>query len=84
MLKPVKLHNLSAVNLCVRKMCSVIDSDEADEYYRKVAEELERIAESVRFHPELDRDLSQRLREFAKQIRQDSGLCVAPDTAMLN
>lgn len=84
MLKRVKPHTLRAVFKCVREMCSIIDSDEGDEYYRKVAEELERIAESVRLHPDLDRDLSVRLREFANQIRQDSGLCAEPCTVMLN
>jgi len=65
-------------------MCYAIEDDEAEAYYRKVADELERIAEAVRLHPGLDHDLSERLREFANQIRLDTGLSCMPIGAALN
>jgi hypothetical protein len=65
-------------------MLYTIDDDEAETYYRKVADELERIAEAVRLHPDLDHDLSERLREFANQIRLDTGLYCMPLSATLN
>lgn len=65
-------------------MCYAIEDDEAQAYYRKVAEELERIAEAVRLHPDVDHALSQRLRDFANQIRQDTGQYSMPDGASMH
>ncbi|HEV2563210.1 MAG TPA: hypothetical protein VGT78_13810 [Rhizomicrobium sp.] len=65
-------------------MCYAIEDDEAEAYYRKVADELERIAEAVRLQPDLDHDLSVRLREFAHQIRLDTRLSGMPLGVTLN
>jgi hypothetical protein len=59
-------------------MSGKIDDDDPASYYKKVAEELERIANSVVAQPHLDRGLSARLLAFAQQIRRDSDLDCPP------
>ena len=65
-------------------MRELIDDEDPTLYYRKVAEELERIANSVIRHPEIDHDLSTRLRAFAEQIRRDSAIMSPPEGTTIN
>lgn len=55
-------------------MTDAIDQDDPFEYYSRIADELERIAETAMLHPAMDHELSKRLRAFAQQIRRDSGI----------
>lgn len=65
-------------------MTAKIDDDDPTTYYKKVAEELERIANSVVASPHLDRGLSARLLAFAQQIRRDSDLDFTPPGITIN
>lgn len=65
-------------------MTGKIDDEDPAIYYKKVAEELERIANSVVAHPHLDRGLSARLLAFAQQIRRDSDIDCLPLGATIN
>jgi hypothetical protein len=54
---------------------SALDSkQEADVYFERLASELESLADSMQTIRAEDRELAERLKEFAQQIRIDSGL----------
>lgn len=61
-----------------------IDEEDPTSYYKRVAEELERIANTVVAHPHLDRGLSARLLAFAQQIRRDSDIDCPPAGFTIN
>ncbi len=65
-------------------MSEPIDEENPVAYYKRVAEELERIANTVIQHPEIDRDLSARLYAFAEQIRRDSAIICVPEGCAIN
>lgn len=65
-------------------MTGKIDEDDPAIYYKRVAEELERIAKSVTEHPVVDRGLAARLFAFAEQIRRDSDIDCAPAGCTIN
>jgi hypothetical protein len=43
-------------------------------YYERIAEELEEVAQSLRNRPEMNHHAAERLREIARNIRQDAKL----------
>ena len=52
--------------------------DEANRYFERIAAELDEIAAGVDPRRKEDSELAERLAEFARQIRRDSGLKEIP------